>query len=116
MPLLPASEKRVAAHEECVGRFAKKSSCEGPSISRLVLASSPSTRDPIAQAAACTSLAVVSVVAGLAGLTSTATRVAQLVLAVFGVENTEHGSPPLANTRSGPLEHDINASREPRTD
>ena len=27
--LLPASEKRVAAHEERVGRFAKKSSCEG---------------------------------------------------------------------------------------
>jgi hypothetical protein len=59
---------------------------------------------------------VVSAVAGLAGLTSTATRVAQLVLVVFDVENTEHGSPPLANTRSGPLEHDINASREPRTD
>src|SRR6516162_4693660 len=28
--LLPASEKRIVAHEECVGRFAKKSSCEGP--------------------------------------------------------------------------------------
>jgi hypothetical protein len=27
--LLPASEKWVAAHEERVGRFAKKSSCEG---------------------------------------------------------------------------------------
>jgi hypothetical protein len=26
---LPASEKRVAADEERVGRFAKKSSCEG---------------------------------------------------------------------------------------
>src|SRR5262249_12775564 len=39
--LLPASEKRVAAHEECVGRFAKKKG--SPSISRLVLASSSST-------------------------------------------------------------------------
>src|SRR5215510_5800853 len=87
-----------------------------PRRSPVVLASSPSTCDPIPRAAACTSLAVVSAVAGLAGLTSTATRVAQLVLAVFDVENTEHGSPPLANTRSGPLEHDINASREPRTD
>src|SRR5262249_43633156 len=83
----------------------KKAVAKAPSISRLVLASSPSTRDPIPRAAACTSLAVVSAVAGLAGLTSTATRVAQLVLAVFDVENTEHGSPPLANTRSGPLEH-----------
>src|SRR5262245_6103467 len=66
---LPASEKRVAAYEEVLGGSQK-------SISRLVLASSTSTSDRIPQAAACTSLAVVSAVAGLAGLTSTATRVA----------------------------------------
>src|SRR6516165_214103 len=60
---LPASEKRVAAHEEeSVGRFAKKK--------QLRLA----TRFRGQQLA--TSLAVVSAVAGLAGLTSTANRVA----------------------------------------
>ena len=37
--LLPASEKRIAAHEERIGRFAKKSSCEGvmPAISKCYM-------------------------------------------------------------------------------
>src|SRR6516164_4630744 len=66
--LLPASEKRVAAHEECVGRFAKKKQLRRPRRSPgSCWHRAPQTCDPIPRAAACTSLAVDPAVAGLAG-------------------------------------------------
>ncbi len=70
----PFGEKGVEADEQRVGPLARKSR-ETPSIPGLVLASSPGFAIPMARAADCTSLNVVSM-AIFAGLTSTATRAA----------------------------------------
>ena len=71
----PAGEKGVIADEEGVGPLAHKGR-EG----RIDLAAGAGIKDwicnPMARAAGSTSLTVVSVFAALAGLTSTATRVA----------------------------------------
>src|SRR6516165_524026 len=91
--LLPASEKRIAAHEECVGRFAKKSSCEGPvdRPARAGIEPLDLRPDP-----AGSSFHVSRCGLGSRGIGRIDEHgVAQLVLVVFDVENTEHGSPPL---------------------
>src|SRR5262245_57300643 len=70
-----APERRGAAHEECVGRLAKKAAANVRQSAGSCWASSTSTCDLLPRATAC-SLVVVSAVAGLGGLTSPATRVA----------------------------------------
>ena len=71
----PAVEKRVAPTKRASGRSRTKVA-KAASISRLVLALRTWICSPMARAAASTSLNVVSAFAALAGLTSTATRVA----------------------------------------
>jgi hypothetical protein len=68
-------EKGVAAHEEVSGRSRTKVP-KAASISRLLLALRNWICNPMARAADGAASNVVSAFAGLAGLTSTATRVA----------------------------------------